>query len=113
MSQVFDDEFLKKGLWDLVDEAFNIDLEIKNLKKEHIEKLEEKLKLVKGKIEREMEYWEVKEIKWELWKAVWVHSNRKSLDDDWLCLKFGITASDKAEFEKIIPIKFIKIGAKK
>lgn len=113
MSNALGADFLLEDLGDLVDQVISIDMQIERIMNEgKISELEEKKKLLKSKIERNMGDESTKVIEGKLGKAVWVTQNRKTVDTDVLYKKYSIPESEITACTKINPVKFIKISKK-
>ena len=112
MSDVIWKNFLQEELWDIVDEIVTIDMAIARIQKEHLDGLEQKKKLLKAKVERNMWDEHTKVIEWKIGKAVWVTQNRKSLDTEVLFYKYSIPQAEVDSCTTINPVSFIKISKK-
>ena len=103
-----DDELLN-----LIDWVVLLDQEIKKIKAEKLDALEQKRDLMVKKIERSMTEWNLKELEWTLWKALRVVQNRKKVDDIAIFAKYWVSEEDVLKNTKITPVTFIKVTAKK
>ena len=100
-------------LLDQIDQIVLLDKEIKAIKAEKLDKMEEKRGLLVKKLERQMTESNMKEVDSTLGKCMWVSQNRKKLDEDSLFTKFGVSASDVTEFTKINVVSYLKITPNK
>jgi len=100
-------------LWVLVDDLLETQRKLDEQYRLHIEQLEQRKKLLKEKIEREMEDRGIEEVLGNVGRAIRVKQERKSVDMNAVCEKYAITKSDLALFTKINNVKYAKISERK
>ena len=111
MTAVFSEGCIE--LADLVDQIVLIDKEIKSIKEEKLNVLEEKKELLMSKIKRTMGEDSTKVVEGALGTASWVTQNRTKLDSEGLYAKYSISKEDVSEFTKINPVSYISVKMKK
>ena len=100
-------------LTDLVDVLVLLDQEIKKIKEEKLDTLEEKRGLLLKKMERLMEESGDREVESTLGKVMFVTQNRKKLDEKAIFAKYNVSEDEITANTTINPVSFLKVTQKK
>lgn len=113
MTDVFKDVSVQEELKQLVDDVVMVDREIKAIKKERLDVLEEKRKLLLKKIERNMWDESTTVIESSTGRCTRVTQNRTKIDDLAIFTKYWVSEEDIKENTTTNEVKFIKVTPKK
>ena len=97
----------------LIDQVISLDLEIKQIKEERLNTLEEKKGLLIKKLERFMAESGEKKVDSWLGSCTWVIQQRKKIDDEAIFTKFSIPQDVIDANTKITPVQYLKLTPNK
>lgn len=113
MSTLVGEEAMLESLKIIVDDAIDIQLQIDAIKESNLAPLEEKLKAMKQRIGREMKNDKLVTLASSKGKVTLVSTTRVTIDVQGLCVKHGLSDSDKSEFSKLSTSTSVKLTPKK
>lgn len=111
MSWTFWVDIFDVAMENLIDEALELQIELKELKKK-MKPVEEKLKAVKAKVARDFEALKKEEMVVGKGKVCWQSRRTNKVNMEKLCEEFSISESDLAEHTETSVSKFIVIKPK-